>query len=332
MSPEPSTTAQRSLRAWLRAQLAMDLKDLVSVLAALAGAAFLLGTWSQRAREALLKLPPLSYPKDDLAFTGLESLSALFWNGIVTPFSSYSALRFYALGLVVLGLVCLFLAPVLERYWRGARFALLLVVALVLTHSGSLYTAALRATHPDDKLASSALCTNQLGPSWSERVAYESCSWLSNDSQRNDERRQSLAGLLGFLLFACLAALWTAWRWQSASRWERWGRRVLLIYLGLLLAIFGLRQIPLAHAYARWGLKYPAVGLAGSCESTLREAVAAGSCCVFDVSAGATSTALLLRGDGCPGGMGVVLWGSSEDDKQCRLVKRPTRVVTQGCG
>jgi hypothetical protein len=164
-------------------------------------------------------------------------------------------------------------------------------------------------------------------------VAYESCSWLTNDGARNDERRQSLGGLWGWLLLAVGSTLWTAWgglRGQGlrGQGWQRRGRLGLVwVHAGLLLWL--LWQLPLAHAYGAWGLKYPAVAITGTCDEALSAAMAAGTCCGFDVSAGAETPALLLRGSGCPR-RGLWRWG--KEDEKCQRTELGRRVVVQGCG
>jgi hypothetical protein len=74
------------------------------------------------------------------------------------------------------------------------------------------------------------------------------------------------------------------------------------------LALFFLRLVPAAHAYSTWGVRYPPVTVRTDlpgCDPALGQALAAGSCCAFNVSGEATEgTVLLLWGSGCPGGAG----------------------------
>ncbi len=67
--------------------------------------------------------------------------------------------------------------------------------------------------------------------------------------------------------------------------WTRWG----LLALHGLLALYLLRLLPEAQAYAQWGVSYPPVMVRGDlpgCDQHLAQAIASGACCLFDVTAG----------------------------------------------
>src|SRR6187200_2577206 len=92
--------------------------------------------------------------------------------------------------------------------------------------------------------------------------------------------------------------------WQPAAGpgWERGPR----VSGRAALVLFFLRLVPAAHAYSTWGVRYPPVTVRTDlpgCDQALGQALAAGSCCAFNVSEDATEgTVLLLWGSGCPGG------------------------------
>jgi len=138
-------------------------------------------------------------------------------------------------------------------------------------------------------------------------AAFETCTWLINDNPRNEGRRQGLAGVLGFLLLAAGGGVWMGARSQGLgprASWARWG----LVAIHGALALFFLQLVPAAHAYSTWGVRYPPVTVRTDlpgCDQALGQALAAGSCCAFNVSGDATEgTVLLLWGTGCPGGAG----------------------------
>ena len=203
-------------------------------------------------------------------------------------------------------------------------------MAGLLTVGSLFYTFGLHATAPQGESESPGLCSNQLQPDWAARISYESCSWLLNDSPQNEEKRQSLAGLLTWLLLASLAALVAGWQLRSAfAKRGRISHRVLLGW-HLLVLLFLLDKLPLAYAYSTWGLSYPAVTVTGDCSAELIEALEAGTCCAYEVSDAATTPVLLLRGKGCPGGGGQHAWAPGEAEK-CTLTLHRRRPVVQGC-
>jgi hypothetical protein len=278
-----------------------------------------LGFVTLRAREELLDLSPgLSYPKQEWLFTGFNVLGALLWRGLSVLVSDQPVLRWsaWALLLLVLGL------PLAARSSR--RPALLLAVlalsTLLLFVGIGLYRTAFH-------------CGAALSANIADRVAFETCSWLENDSPLNEARRSDLGGLLGWLLAPCLTAAVVgarapvAGRRRSRLRWVLTGAHVLL---GLLL----LSELPRAHAFGTWGLRYPQVRIQEKCDAALAQATAVGSCWAFDVSAGAEKRAVFLRGSGCPEGRdGTFLpLGSAETDgSECLAVlKSPPRVIIHG--
>ena len=150
-------------------------------------------------------------------------------------------------------------------------------------------------------------CEEQLSRRWDVSAAFETCTWLINDNPRNEGRRQGLGGVLGFLLLAAVGGAWMGARSRGLgprASWARWG----LVAVHGALVLFFLRLVPAAHAYSTWGVSYPPVTVRTDlpgCDPALGQALAAGSCCAFNVSADATEgTVLLLWGSGCPGGPG----------------------------
>jgi hypothetical protein len=150
-------------------------------------------------------------------------------------------------------------------------------------------------------------CEEQLSRRWDVSAKFETCTWLINDNPRNEGRRQGLGGVLGFLLLAAGGGAWMGARSQGLgprASWARWG----LVAVHGALVLFFLRLVPAAHAYSTWGVRYPPVTVRTDlpgCDPALGQALAAGSCCAFNVSEDATEgTVLLLWGSGCPGGAG----------------------------
>jgi len=176
----------------------------------------------------------------------------------------------------------------------------------------------------------------RLGANLADRAAFETCSWLVNDTPRNDSLRNDLGGLRGWLLAACLTAITAA---LAAARMPVTGRRLSWLRWTLcgahaLLALLLLRDLPRAHAFASWGLRYPQVRLREACDPALARATAAGSCWAFDVSAGAVKKVVFLQGSGCPEGRGgsfLQLGRSGNDGSECLVtLSSPARVIADG--
>ncbi len=289
---------------------------------------FVLGTTAHRSRETMLRVSSLSYPAIELFSTGVQAVGDLFVNGLTALLSSLPVLQASAWGLVSLAVLCL-VASRWQHRWRPAGYLAMTATALILWVGVHLYTFALRARHPEDRPdETSALCSDDFlsDPApITESIVVESCSWLVHPTSTNEEWRQSLSGLTLLFLLASGSALWCGVRMGRRQGWQEYVRRVLLgVNVVVLLLI--LRQVPLAHAYARWGLEYPSIAIAGDCKNDLVEPLKAGICCAYDVSAGAKGTALLVRGTQCP-----VAGEQPWDEKGCPLRRLPVRAVVQGC-
>jgi serine/threonine protein kinase len=268
----------------------------------------ILGLVTERAREGLIGLPPLSYSKSDLVLTGVQSLWSLPWRAVASLAATHPVLR----GCAFAGL--LLAAALLAGAWfpwRGRRGTLALATlafsASVLIAGAWLYSAAVHTGLETPGPGRGLVCEEQLSLRWDVSAAFESCTWLINDTRRNEGRRQSLGGVLGFLLLAAGGGVWMGARSQGLGlrgSWVRWG----LVVLHAALALFFLRMAPAAQAYSTWGIRYPPVTVRTDlpgCDQALGQALAAGSCCAFNVSEDATEgTVLLLWGSGCPGGPG----------------------------
>ncbi|HSS50155.1 MAG TPA: hypothetical protein VLX28_14550, partial [Thermoanaerobaculia bacterium] len=253
-----------------------------------------------RAREALLGSPDLSYPYQEWLVTGFSALASLFWRGISVLVSDHPVLRgsAWALLFLLLGLV---LAARLQR--RPALLLGILGTSVLLLAVGSgFYRIALAATAAPNVGPSRGLrCGERLSGNLADQAAFETCSWLVNDSPRNDMRRSDLGGLLGWLLAACLTAIVAGARTPVGSR--RLSRlRWMLIGAHALLGLLLLYDLPRAHAFATWGLRYPQVWIQKDCDPPLVQATAHGNCRAFDVSAGAEKKMIFIQGSGCPTG------------------------------
>ncbi|HEV7672481.1 MAG TPA: serine/threonine-protein kinase [Thermoanaerobaculia bacterium] len=275
------------------------------LLLALGAGLGILGLATERAREGLIGLSPLSYSKSDLVLTGIQSLGSLPWRALASLAAPHPVLR----GCAWAGL--LLAAALLAGAWLPRRGALALAT---LTASAGLliagawqYSAAVHTGLETPSLGRGLACEEQLGRCWDASAAFETCTWLINDTRRNEVRRQGLGGVLGFLLLAAGGGAWMGARSRSLGprgSWARWG----LVAVHGALALFFLRLVPAAHAYSAWGVRYPPVTVRTDlpgCDPALGQALAAGSCCAFNVSEDATEgTVLLLWGSGCPGGAG----------------------------
>ncbi len=265
----------------------------------------LLGLVTERSREGLIGLSPLSYSKSDLVLTGAQSLGDLPWRAVASLAAPHPALRWSAFaGLLLAG-------TLLAGGWfpRRRRVALttLAVSAGALSVGAWLYSAAVHTGLETPGPGRGLACEEQLSRRWDVSAAFETCTWLINDNPRNEGRRQGLAGVLGFLLLAAGGGAWMGARSRGLgprASWARWG----LVAVHGALALFFLQLVPAAHAYSTWGVRYPPVTVRTDlpgCDPALGQALAAGSCCAFNVSEDAAEgTVLLLWGSGCPGGAG----------------------------
>jgi hypothetical protein len=300
--------------------------------AALGAAVSGLGFVTLRAREALLGLPrDLTYPKQEWLVTGFGALGALPWRALSVLVSDHPVLKGSAWALLLL-LGFTFAA-------RSARRPALLLgavalSAVLLVAGVAFYRIALAANSlPDADPSRGFGCGERLSANLADRAAFETCSWLVNDTPRNDGLRKDLGGLLGWLLATCLLGAVAGARMRVASprlSWLRWTLVGAHMLLGLLL----LYDLPRTHAFGTWGLRYPQVRIHEKCDPTLAKATVVGSCWAFDVSAGAEKRAVFLRGSGCPEGRdgSYLLFGIADiNGSECLIpLPSPPRVIAHG--
>jgi hypothetical protein len=294
-----------------------------------------LGFVTLRAREALLGLSPsLTYPKQEWLVTGFDALGSLLWRGLSVLISDHPVLQRSAWALLLL-LFLLGLTLAARSKRRPALVVGVLAVSTLLLFVGSsFYQIALSATSlPDANPSRGFDCGERLSANLADRTAFETCSWLVNDTPRNDGRRSDLGGLLGWLLAACLTAVVAGARVPVANRLLsrlRW----VLVSVHALLALLLLYDLPRAHAFGSWGLRYPQVRIRETCDPVLAQATAEGSCWAFDVSAGAEKKVVFLQGSGCPPGRdsSFLRPGSAETDgSECLItLSSPSRVIGHG--
>lgn len=284
-----------------------------------------LGLYTLHAREALLGFPDLKlqYPTAEWGFVMVDSLVALGGWASGAFFAPHSVLQGSAFAL--LGL-CGALHLAHRRLVGRLRLGVLAAALLVLGAGGLCYLAALRAV---DRAPSR--CGSSPSPRLADRIAFETCSWVVNDSPRNEERRQGLGGLLGWLGAGCGLAAFLGWRTTSLSgRWlpVRRGLTGVAFFLGAFLLL----QLPSTYALGAWGLRYPRVQVRESCDALLSQAVRSGQCCAFDISAGAERKVLLLRGRGCPAGEGALPLGTKETDgSECLVIQQDLEGIFHDC-
>jgi len=304
-------------------------ETLGAALTLLGGLVTALGFITLRAREALLDLSPgLTYPKQEWLVTGFHALGALLWRGLSVLVADHPVMHWSAWSLLGLGAAVLVTGQVKRR--PGLLVSALAVSTSLLFAGTAFYRTALAIpVSPGVGID----CGRTLSANLTDRVAFEACSWLVNDTPVNKGRRADLGGLLAWLLAACCMGAVTAAcssikdRRLSGVRWLAAGAHVLL---GLLL----LCELHRAHAFATWGLLYPQVRLVEKCDPALSQATTAGTCWAFDVSAGAEKKTIFLRGSGCPAGRdGTFLHlGTAETDGgEClATLSSPPRVILHG--
>ncbi len=325
-----------SLLDWARQKPVEAIAAAGALLAALGLGLGILGLVTERAREGLIGLPPLSYSTSDLVMTGVQSLWSLPWRAAASLAAPHPALRWSALAGLLLA-AALLAGARLQRRGRRETWALIMLAASagVLVLGAWLYSAAVHTGLETPGAGRGLACEDQLSRRWDVSAAFETCTWLINDNPRNEGRRQGLGGILGFLLLAAGGGAWMGARSRGLgprmSR-ARWG----LVAVHGALALFFLRLVPAAHAYSTWGVSYPPVTVRTDlpgCDPALGQALAAGSCCAFNVSGDATEgTVLLLWGSGCPGGAG---FKSSSDveaiGKGCLSQSLAPRTINSHC-
>jgi hypothetical protein len=337
----PAAVLQRPRRAGVGKLLLDPLREkpwdtlgrLGALIAALGTVVTGLGFVTLRAREALLGLSTsLSYPKQEWLVVGFDVVGALLSRGLAVLVSDHYVLKVSGLALLLLVLLDFMLIT------RPSRLALslgILALSTVLLVGGSgFYQIALTANSLTDAGPSQGLgCGERLSANLADRAAFETCSWLVNDSLRNSRLCKDLGGILGWLLAACIlgavAGARTSVPNQSLSR-LRW----LLVGAHVLVGLLLLYNLPRAYAFGTWGLRYPQVWIQEKCDAALSQVTAVGNCWAFDVSAGAEQKVIFLRGSHCPEGRdGSFVYLGTADTKgsECLIpLSSPPRVITNG--
>ncbi|MEE8583787.1 MAG: CHAT domain-containing protein, partial [Acidobacteriota bacterium] len=249
-----------------------------------------LGQQSHREREYLLQVGALEYPIVEFLVTGAEALYSLPQKAIAAPFLGNLVITVSSIVLIAITVVWLWLArrsraPASASKSRrslpvGVRLALLGLTAFTLTMGSLFYALAIQATDPfSAKTDTLADCpTPRQGDPDSaeparagliEQMTFETCSWLRNDSEQNNGRRESLNGLILWLLAALGSAAWAGWRIPAPRGWKHLVQRGLAA-VQLLAFLFLASWLPSAHAYGKWGLRYPEVkGISAGCDDEL---------------------------------------------------------------
>lgn len=311
---------------------------LATVLGALAAILRVLGLFVHRAREGLIGSELLDYPEHELLLTGLDALWELPWRALSALVSSHPVLRQGAWTLLLLAIAIALALRWARRRRPGRGSPVLLgvaslVVALLLGGTAFLSIAVRGRNLAAEAGDGSFPCPGRLSGNWADQTAFESCSWLVNDTVTNEERRQSLAGLPLWLMAVLVVTGWAVHRNREPEEpplRRRFRIAVLVAVAGVGLLV--VRIWPTAHAYATWGLEYPPVVIAangGGTGAALAAATAAERCCAYDVTDVAEATTLLLRGPGCP----EALAGTSQPTGEYTVTRvGDPRVVIQGCG
>ncbi|MCP4661510.1 MAG: hypothetical protein GY856_39415 [bacterium] len=285
-----------------------------------------LGLFAHRSREELLGLgDSLSYPTQEAVLTSWTVIWSLLRNAILALFSGEPWLLAGAWGC----LAALLLVPAADRWLPEARRRIaggvvLTLIWVLLLVAARFYLAALFPPHSQ----------TTPGPAFDVRpggtriasTEFEAVSWLTNDEQANDDRRQALAGLAGWFL---LAAGWSGYRAYRRRELPRRWRQGLVVAYVLMVALVA-SMVPRAHAVAAWGLKYPRVMVfeKEKCDPELARALSEPGCCLFDVSAGGSPRKTLLWGEDCSRPLGFQTWSKERAD--C-LVSQGERVIGDDC-
>jgi hypothetical protein len=331
-SPPSPAPKGPSWLAWAR-QRPVEALTAASVLVTALGTGLgVLGLVTERAREGLIGLPPLSYASSDLLLTGAQSLWSLPWRAAAALAAPHPVLQGSAFAVLLLALALL--AGGLYPRRSPLALAALGGSAGALLFGAWLFAAAVHSGLNTPAPGYGLSCEGQLDGRWDVSAAFETCTWLTNDTEINDKRRQGLDGVLGLLLLAAGGAAWMGARIRGLGRrasWARWS----LVAVNAALALFFLRLVPAAYAYSNWGVRYRSVAVRNDlpgCDQALAQTLKVGSCCAFDVSENATGGAvLLLWGSGCPGGTGFM---SAKDveaiGKGCLQLAKP-QTINSSC-
>lgn len=295
--PSPRKEWMRSLRnAAMEKPMASLALASSAALAILCMGCYYLGLHAHEARELLLGLDErLHYPMQELLLTGGSVVATLPWKALLALLGGDSVVTKSAWTLLAVTLGWLGLDRV-RRLPKALLVSLLGITAMVLASGSALYTIAIRASNLATTTHKPGLTVPQLTGNMSDRIAFETASWLRNDTPRNDDRRESLNGLILWITIATALSTWTGARAQgltgviSRLRW-------ILVGIHLLLLLFLLLRLPEAHALGEWGLKYPRVlRISAACDPELSAQLEAQECLVYDISAGASSRKLLFVG------------------------------------
>ncbi|HEY0554096.1 MAG TPA: toll/interleukin-1 receptor domain-containing protein [Thermoanaerobaculia bacterium] len=297
-------SAKPKLLGWVRQKPAEGLAAAGGLGTALVAALAILGLLSERARERLIGIKPLSYPPDHLLLTGADSLWSLPWRALAAVAAPHLGLRWSAVALFVLAVALL--AGGLFPRQGPAVLATLAASAGMLIMGAWLYSAAVHAGLETPELGYGLKCEGELSRRWDVSATFETCTWLTNDTPKNEKRRQGLGGVLGLLFLAASGAAWMGTRSEELgprASWARW----CFVAVHSILVLFFLSLLPAAHAYSTWGVRYPPLMLSADgpqCDQALTRAISAGTCCAFNVAEGGTEgIVLFLWGRGCPGGV-----------------------------
>lgn len=326
-SNEPRQSAQErdteSLLAWLG-----EHKEILALaFGGLSTLVYGLGLFSLRSRETLLGLTSsLKYPHEEAVLTGLHVLWRLPWDALAGLTSKNPWLLAGAWGSLALCLLATAVVRRAPRRWRRLRWVAFVVVGLAVLFTHRFHFAALFPPHKQDAVVYPSFDPELSGDPIAE-PAFESVSWLINETEVNAHHRAALNGLGAWLLTVSGFWVWVALRQRDLSTRQRWGVVVVFVVLGLSIG----STAPRGYAVTIWGVSYPtvAVEIKDECRSALAKAIASGDCCAYDISTKGEPVTTLLRGT-CPEGLPTVLrW--DDDQKSCLTAPGQPKVIDDDC-
>lgn len=278
-SPEAPTLSwrhrYRSLHPVVKASLCLGLALLTYLLVWLAG------MHAHRTREYYLGLKPLVYPTRELLTTGLAVIWRLPGNGIGALVSRNTFMQWGSL-LAISGTILIWYAGIclmrplfrgmIAFCWAGFLFVILLFISMTARGQSLQHL-------PDFKAGSM---------NWVDRFSFDGQLWLVNEGPEYDLLRDNLYGMLLWTLCAIGAGFICLF--ETRGFWFRFGK---LIYM--VLGYLGLTLLPRAYAYCNWGVEYPGVQVDSHVAGSDQHLPFEDGCCLFDVSAGATSMVIWMR-------------------------------------
>ena len=219
----------------------------------------ILGLVTERTREGLIGLPPLSYSNPDLLLTGVQSLWSLPWRAVSLPGRAPSGASGGAHSPPSSSPRLALAGAWIRRRGRRETLALtsLAFSAGALLFGAWLYSAAVHSGLETPNPGAGLACEGSSPERWDVSAAFETCTWLINDNPKTMKS--------GGKAWAASSASFS-WRPAAGPGWEREPKPRAASLVGPVEPrgrprsprLFFFRLVPAAHAYSNWGVRYPA--------------------------------------------------------------------------